>query len=423
MQRIDSGEHHAWLAAEESRLVAFFEAHAVDPQGGFFWLDERGKPVPSLNRPLWLAARIVHCFSIEHLLGRPGAGRIAEHGVEGILGIFADRTFGGFYSSISADGQPRDRRKEAYGHAFALLASTSAVLAGVRGSAELQRLANAALDQHFWSDEDGAAIDSFDESFGRSENYRGQNSNMHLLEAYLAAQEAAGTAGATPYLDRAIRIADRLINVEARAAGWRVPEHFDAAWAVDREYNIDEPAHPFRPYGTLVGHSLEWSRLLLQLGAHAPHLDWIQHAAEQLFDVAVADGWDSEVGGFVYSVDPSGRPVNTARMHWTIAEAIGAAVSLRRATANERYEDWYDTFWNYARGHVLDLDGGSWWHELSADGTPASCTWQGKPDLYHAWQATLYARLPSTLGIGAAVARRLSLTNSGKHEVNEGGSA
>lgn len=436
MQRIDRPEHHRWLAAEQSRLVAFFEAAAVDSRGGYFWLDERGRPVPSHDRPLWHAARLVHCFSIEHMLGRAGAGRIAEHGIAAILDTFADRTYGGFYSSIGADGTPRDRRKEAYGHAFVLLAATSGELAGAEGATELGLLANAALDQHFWSDADGAAIDSFDESFGDSEDYRGQNSNMHLLEAYLAAHEAAGLVradptpqaepsigGTTPYLDRAVRIADRLINIEARHAGWRVPEHFDESWAVDRQYNLDEPAHPFRPYGTLVGHSLEWSRLLLQLGRHAPRLDWVVHAAEQLFHVAVDDGWDAEIGGFVYSVDPSGVPVNTARMHWTAAEAIGAAVSLYRTTADDGYDDWYGTFWDYARRDVLDLDGGSWWHELSADGVPTSFTWQGKPDLYHAWQATLYARLPSTLGIGAAVARGHSSTAPGRLDSNEGGSA
>jgi sulfoquinovose isomerase len=375
----------------------------------------------------------VHCFSIEHLLGRPRAADIAEHGIRAILDDFADESLGGFYSSVRADRTPQDRRKDAYAHAFVLLAATSGAVAGLTDSAELQRLANAALDDHFWSDTDGAAIDSFDERFEHPEDYRGQNSNMHLLEAYLAAHEAMGLHSVdlpsassattapdapTPYLDRAIRIADRLINVEARAAGWRVPEHFDAAWAVDRDYNVDEPTHPFRPYGTLVGHSLEWSRLLLQLGGHAPRLDWIGHAAEQLFDVAIADGWDRASGGFVYSVDPTGRPVNATRMHWTIAEAIGAAVSLRRATGDERYDTWYDTFWDYAERHVLDIGGGSWWHELSADGTPSSTTWQGKPDLYHAWQATLYARLPSTSGIGAGVAQRL--TTAGRDEPNEG---
>jgi mannose/cellobiose epimerase-like protein (N-acyl-D-glucosamine 2-epimerase family) len=33
------------------------------------------------------------------------------------------------------------------------------------------------------------------------------------------------------------------------------------------EYNRDEPAHPFRPYGATVGHWLEWARLALHLRA------------------------------------------------------------------------------------------------------------------------------------------------------------
>jgi sulfoquinovose isomerase len=403
MHRMNEREHHVWLAEEQSRLVSFFESGVVDERGGYFWLDQRGRASPSHERPLWLTARLVHCFSIEHMLGRPGAADIAEHGIRALLEQFADRANGGFHSSTGPDGSPVNRRKEAYGHAFALLGATSGGLAGLKGSAEVESLANAALDRHFWNEADGAAIDAFDESFGLADDYRGQNSNMHLVEAYLAAHEAAG--GNSDYLDRAIRIAQRLIDVEARAADWRIPEHFDAAWRVDRQYNADKPDHPFRPYGTLVGHSLEWSRLLLQLALHAPQLDWATDAAARLFEAAVADGWDRERGGFVYSVDASGHPVNRARMHWTIAEGIGAAVWLRGVTADVQYDSWYTTFWRYAEEHVIDHEGGSWWHELSADGTPTSATWQGKPDLYHAWQATLYARLPSTMGVGAAVAR------------------
>ena len=402
---MNAREHHAWLAEEQSRLVSFFESGVVDDRGGYFWLDERGRPIPSHERPLWLTARLVHCFSIEHMLGRAGAADIAEHGITALLDRFADRAAGGFHSSTGPDGSPANRRKEAYGHAFALLAATSGGLARLRGADELESLANDALDRHFWSEADGAAIDSFDEAFAQPDGYRGQNSNMHLMEAYLAAHEASGAGTTSRYLDRAIRIAQRLIDVEARAAGWRIPEHFDADWSVNPEYNADEPHHPFRPYGTLVGHSLEWSRLLLQLATHAPQLDWVTDAAARLFEAAVADGWDRQRGGFVYSVDASGRAVNTARMHWTIAEGIGAAVWLRRATGDVRYDDWYSTFWTYAEERVIDHEGGSWWHELSADGTPSRVTWQGKPDLYHAWQATLYARLPSTMGIGAAVAQ------------------
>jgi mannose/cellobiose epimerase-like protein (N-acyl-D-glucosamine 2-epimerase family) len=44
--------------------------------------------------------------------------------------------------------------------------------------------------------------------------------------------------------------------------------------------------------------------------------------------------------------------------------------------------------------HLLDRERGSWRHELNPDNRPAARTWHGKPDIYHAIQATLVPRLP-----------------------------
>ena len=50
---------------------------------------------------------------------------------------------------------------------------------------------------------------------------------MHLTEAYLA---AADTTGDDAYLDRAARIARRLIGEQAASHDWRLPEHYTADW-------------------------------------------------------------------------------------------------------------------------------------------------------------------------------------------------
>ena len=75
---------------------------------------------------------------------------------------------------------------------------------------------------------DGAGIDAFDREFHRAEPYRGQNANMHLAEAYLAAHEATGDK---QLLERAARIARRIAGraADATEGAWRLPEHFDAA--------------------------------------------------------------------------------------------------------------------------------------------------------------------------------------------------
>lgn len=399
----DDARHLSDLVAEQSRLVEFFSRGLGDSPTGFFALDLAGGPDPTRPLGLYAVARLVHCFSVENMLGRSGAREISQRAVDHLLGSFLDHSSGGFVAAIRPQSSDR---KELYGHAFALLAGASAKQANLDGADELFEAAREALDSHFWVETEGAAVESWDPTFTELESYRGQNGNMHLTEAYLAAFEATGDP---VFLDRAERIAERLVNREARSHDWRVPEHYFPDWQVHLSYNADNPNDPFRPAGTMPGHALEWSRLLLSLGALRPEATWTLDAAQQLFATAVADGWDETRGGLVYSVDFAGATINPARMHWTAAEAIGAALFLFRATGDSAYSDWYSLFWTYVETSVIDRENGSWWHELDADNRPSFATWDGKPDLYHSWQATLYARLGGLRGVADA-ARRGAIT-------------
>jgi mannose/cellobiose epimerase-like protein (N-acyl-D-glucosamine 2-epimerase family) len=192
--------------------------------------------------------------------------------------------------------------------------------------------------------------------------------------------------------EKALRITTRVVHELAPAHDWRIPEHFTADWEPRLDYNADEPAHPFRPYGATIGHWLEWSRLAVQLhaalGPAAPA--WLLDDARALFDAAVREGWSVDgADGFVYTVDWAGRPVVRERMHWVVAEAIAAAAALHRATGDPSYADWYATWWQHVDDHFRDPEHGSWHHELAPDLTPGSTTWDGKPDVYHAYGAVL----------------------------------
>ena len=91
------------------------------------------------------------------------------------------------------------------------------------------------------------------------------------------------------------------------------------------------------------------------------------------------------------------------RFFWEITEGVGAVAELFRATGEQRYEDAYRTLWTYADEHLIDHVDGSWWQELDVQNRPVTHTWEGKPDLYHAYQATFYALLPENRGIAAWV--------------------
>lgn len=396
---IDRPGHLGWLTEESGRLLDFYSRAADSDQGGFFWLDDRGDPVRGPAKELWVNARLVHCFALGSLLGHPGCLALTEHGLAGLRGMFHDARYGGWYWSAGPSG-PVDARKQTYGHAFVLLAACTAAQAGC-DTGDLMAGATEIIESRLLDATPGLYVEGWDRDWAHCEDYRGQNPNMHLVEAFMAAAELTGDHGFTT---RAITIAERIVGELAAGHGWRVPEHFDPRWRPLPDFNRDLPRDILRPYGYVPGHSFEWARLLIQLrGQAGDGHDWMLDAARRLFAQAVEDAWDSERTGLAYTVDGQGAVCVADRFHWVLTEAIGAAAYLYRATGDRSYDRWYQRFWDHAAQYLIDRRHGSWRHELGPDNRPAQATWHGKPDLYHALQATLFARIPLSAGLGAAL--------------------
>ena len=379
--------HRGWLNDQAVALTGFAR-RALRPTGGFVWLDHQGRLDVSQPLHTWITARMTYVFALAHLRGEPGAGHLADHGLAALRGRLRDAQHGGWYTS-----SPDDDAKSAYAHAFVVLAAATATLADRAGAAELLTDVLAVVENRFWDDTLGRTRESFVADWSATEPYRGANSSMHLVEAFLAAGDATGEP---VWYERAARICAHLVHDVARERDWRLPEHFTADWSPWPDYHRDQPADPFRPYGVTVGHQLEWARLLLHVESALPDAPaWLLADAMALFDAATTRGWDVDgAEGFVYTLDFDDRPVVRARMHWVVAEAIAAAAVLRQRTGDASYERWYRRFWDFAGRYLIDPDNGNWHHELGPDNLPAATVWSGKPDVYHAYQAVLLPTVP-----------------------------
>ena len=117
------------------------------------------------------------------------------------------------------------------------------------------------------------------------------------------------------------------------------------------------------------------------------------------------EGWAVDgADGFVYTVDWDGTPVVRARMHWVATEALAAAATLHAATGEASYAAGASDGGRTPSEYLIDRELGSWHHELDPANRPASGTWGGKPDVYHAFQATLVPRLPASPAFARALA-------------------
>lgn len=401
--------HISWLD-DHLRDLLDFGLRCPAPGGGAGYLDERGQLDASMGVQTWITSRMVHVYSMGAMLGVPGARAVAQRAMAGLTGPLRDVAGGGWWHAVDADGKPdAEAGKQCYDHAFVLLAASSAAHAELDGAESLLREAAETYERWFWDDEAGLPVDLWDANFQHADPYRGLNGAMHSVEAMLAAADATGDVR---WRERAVRVGQFAVYLSGTNDA-RLPEHFDEEWNALPDYNRDRPDDQFKPFGATVGHGFEWARLLVHVAASLGDegLTGFDEAAIALFDRATSDGFvDGEHPGFVYTTDFDGQPVVTQRMHWVVAEAIGAADVLARRTGERHYRELYERWWDVARLHFIDDELGSWHHQVDEQNRPQGDVWPGKPDIYHAAQATLIPRVALESSLAAGVKRELGWT-------------
>jgi len=290
-----------------------------------------------------------------------------RHGLEFLEIVHRDRINGGYHQQAQKN-TPVIGNKVTYGQAFCLCAVSNAYKAGVKEAYPLVGDMYDHMEEKLYGEQYGLYVDECSNDFEETAPYRGQNCNMHMTEAMLAAYEATGEKR---YLDRAYLIARKITVELASKVDGMIWEHYNERWEIDWEYNKDDPKNLYKPYGFLPGHFAEWSKLLLILERYRPG-NWQLEAAERLFQKAVKVGWDQQNGGMHYTFDRQENILDVDRYYWTHAEVFAAAALLARRTGNQHYWKIYNDCWEYSEKHFLDSRYGGWYRVLSRDGKPLS---------------------------------------------------
>ncbi|MGO4261084.1 AGE family epimerase/isomerase [Lysobacter sp. TAB13] len=353
------------LRAHVQDTMAFYDPVALDPDGGFFhYFRDDGTVYEASHRHLVSSTRFVFNYAMAAIeFGRDDYRERARHGLRYLREKHRNAQTGGYAWTIR-DGAPEDRMNHCYGGAFVLLAYSTALKAGIDEAAAWMDETWELLESRFWEAQHGLYRDEADADWNFTD-YRGQNANMHMCEAMLAAFEASGQAR---YLDRALTLAQNMTQRQAAKADGLVWEHYDRDWNIDWDYHRDDPKHLFRPWGFQPGHQTEWAKLLLILDRHlsargdAPA--WLVPTARHLFDVAIARSWDDEFGGLVYGFAPDGSVCDDDKYFWVQAESLATAALLGARTGDNLYWQWYDKLWAYAWQHMVDHRYGAWYRIL-----------------------------------------------------------
>lgn len=357
-------ESAQFLRDHVSQTLAFYDRTALDPSGGFFHcFRDDGSIYDRDLRHLVSSCRFVFNYAQAHV--RDGNRDYRARAAHGLAFLERHhRQANGSYAWELQAGQVTDGTVMTYGHAFVLLAAASALAAGVAGARDVLDGVWQFLEDNMWRADDMAYVDEYDATLRVLSPYRGQNANMHMCEACLAAWKATGDAR---FLDRAETLAHTFARRLADQCGGYVWEHYDQTWQPDMTFNRDRPNDLFKPWGVQPGHQFEWARLLLMLAAERP-ADWYHDRAIQLYAKGMAHGRDDAFGGVVYGFAPDGTICAGEKYYWVHSEGFAAAWRLYRLTGNDTYRADYHALWSYAWDNFVDHEHGAWFRILTREG-------------------------------------------------------
>lgn len=348
-------------------ILDFYKPNVLAPEGFYHSFRDDGEVYDKATRHLVSSTRFVYNYATAYRhYGNPVHREWALHGLQHLL--VRHRQPPGHFAWVLNDTEVSDDRAMCYGQAFVMLAASSCVKAGIDDESTAATLIDDIwnlLEIHFWEPASGAYADERDGSLKNLDPYRGQNANMHLCEAFLAAFDATQN---DRYLDRAEQLVRRFSIDLAAASDGLIWEHYDAAWQVDMEYNRDRPNDLFKPWGFQPGHQVEWSKLLMLLNDFKPSGIWVTRAAE-LYDAALNQGWDEKYGGLVYGFAPDGSFCDGHKYFWVQAEAFAAAWRLYQHSGDQRYLDDYQRIWSWSWNHMIDHQEGAWFRIRNRDGS------------------------------------------------------
>lgn len=357
-------ESAEFLEQHISSILAFYENIVDAPEGFYQCFKDNGDVYDTNTRHLVSSTRFIFNYATAYrIYGKPHYRERAEHGLKHLLQ--KHKQGNGNYAWVLNNDTVVDGQAMAYGHAFVMLCAASCVRAGMATATPLIEQTWDFVEKYFWDETHSAYADERDASLAVLDPYRGQNANMHMCEALIAAWEATTDKR---YLERAELLATRFCFELAQQSDGLIWEHYDASWVVDMHYNIDKPDDLFKPWGFQPGHQVEWTKLLLQLNAARPNTRWVDKAT-YLFDEAMIKGWDDKQGGLVYGFGPDGTFADTHKYFWVHAEAIAAAWRLYKVTGDQKYQQHYNELWQWSWKYLIDHEYGAWFRIRNRDGS------------------------------------------------------
>jgi cellobiose epimerase len=364
------------ISSELHNILQFWLDNSSDEvHGGFIGkMDNEGKVFMEAEKGGVLNARILWTFSAAYNqnVANPTQNSInenyhliqaAERAYQYINQYFRDRTFGGIYWSVDAQGNPLNTRKQIYGLAFTIYGLSEYFKANPKQeildfAIELFEL----IEYYSYDKTTGGYIEAFTQDWKIIEDLRlsekdrndpkTMNTHLHIIEAYVNLY----TVWKEEHLVAKIRY---LLNVFEQKIINKENNHlilfFDNDWKKQSE-------------AISYGHDIEASWLLQEAAEILHDEDLIKKWKRIAVKIANAasEGLNKD-GSLNHEFDPNTKHLDSHREWWVSAEAMVGFYNAYQITKNDNYLKKAFNIWRFTKKHLLDYQNGEWFWGIYED--------------------------------------------------------
>ena len=348
-------------------ILAYWIRHTHDPvRGGFLGVIRAPHtPEPEGPRSLVLNTRILWTFATAYrFLGDAVYLEMATHAYDYLQSHFLDKTYGGYYWMLDANGLATDRKKVVYGNAFALYALTEFHRATGRSDVLDVAISHfLTLDAHAHDAVHGGYLEGFGEDWGAIGGVslsakephadKSMNTHLHVLEAFtnlLRVWEDPRIRDR--HRETLLAMADHIVDpVEDRFQLF-----FDRQWHVLSDI-------------TSFGHDIEGSWLMDEAADVLGEADIkarIEPMAVRMARRALSTGMDPVHGGMYDEIHDG--TLRDGKVWWVQAEAVVGFTNAWQITGEEAFLNSALDTWLFTDAHLVDHANGEWFGSTDAAG-------------------------------------------------------
>ena len=364
-----------WVREELERSANFWLEHGMDREHGgvYTCLDRKGE-IYSTDKSVWMQGRCGWIFAF--LCHNYGVRQEWLDASKSCLDFMEAHCFnrergGRMYFTVTAEGQPLRQRRYYFSEAFCAIAN--AEYYGVTGDKARLERARRCYDL-YWDLSQGKPdpVGMGPKTIPETRTGRAFGTPMIILNVTGVLLRTDPERKAL-YEERARQCVEDIFKYHVKPELKCTLENVDVDGTPRLYYTEGRTVNP--------GHDIEGVWFLLEHAQRTGDKALVQKAAE-MFDWAIAAGWDQKYGGLLYFTDCLGKPPEAyehdMKLWWPHNEILIASLMLYRDTREEKYLDWFYKTLDYCKAHFADPEYGEWYGYLRRDGLPTEPSTKGR---------------------------------------------